>query len=81
MLRRKLSLPYWSLSAYLKHKAKTAVQYIGNFEEAVAQAARKRGVDSVVCGHIHHAEIATSTAFCTATTATGWSPARPWLRT
>jgi UDP-2,3-diacylglucosamine pyrophosphatase LpxH len=42
---------------YLKHKAKTAVQYIGSFEEAVAQAARKRGVDTVVCGHIHHAEI------------------------
>jgi len=55
--RRKLNLPHWSLSMYLKHKAKTAVQYIGSFEEAVAQAARKRGVDTVVCGHIHHAEI------------------------
>ncbi len=55
--RRKLDLPHWSLAAYLKHKAKTAVQYIGSFEEAVAQAARKRGVDTVVCGHIHHAEI------------------------
>jgi UDP-2,3-diacylglucosamine pyrophosphatase LpxH len=41
----------------LKHKAKKAVQYIGSFEDAVAQAARKRGVDTVVCGHIHHAEI------------------------
>jgi UDP-2,3-diacylglucosamine pyrophosphatase LpxH len=56
-VRRKLNLPHWSLSMYLKHKAKTAVQYIGSFEEAVAQAARKRGVDTVVCGHIHHAEI------------------------
>jgi UDP-2,3-diacylglucosamine pyrophosphatase LpxH len=55
--RRKLNLPHWSLSMYLKHKAKTAVQYIGSFEEAVAQAARKRGVDTVVCGHIHRAEI------------------------
>jgi len=45
------------LSAYLKHKAKKAVQYIGSFEESVAQAARKRGVDTVVCGHIHHAEM------------------------
>jgi UDP-2,3-diacylglucosamine pyrophosphatase LpxH len=42
---------------YLKNKAKTAVQYIGSFEEAVAQAARKRGVDTVVCGHIHRAEM------------------------
>jgi UDP-2,3-diacylglucosamine pyrophosphatase LpxH len=55
--RRKLDLPHWSLSAYLKHKAKKAVQYIGSFEEAVAQAARKQGVDMVVCGHIHHAEV------------------------
>jgi UDP-2,3-diacylglucosamine pyrophosphatase LpxH len=56
-IRRKLDLPHWSLSSYLKHKAKKAVQYIGSFEESVAQAARKRGVDTVVCGHIHHAEM------------------------
>ncbi len=56
-VRRLFKLPRWSLSAYLKNKAKTAVQYIGSFEEAVAQAARKRGVDTVVCGHIHRAEV------------------------
>jgi UDP-2,3-diacylglucosamine pyrophosphatase LpxH len=56
-VRRKLDLPHWSLSSYLKNKAKKAVQYIGSFEESVAQAARKRGVDTVVCGHIHHAEM------------------------
>jgi UDP-2,3-diacylglucosamine pyrophosphatase LpxH len=55
--RRLFALPHWSLSAYLKGKAKTAVQYIGSFEDAVAQAARKRGVDTVVCGHIHRAEM------------------------
>jgi UDP-2,3-diacylglucosamine pyrophosphatase LpxH len=56
-VRRKFNLPHWSLSSYLKQKAKKAVQYIGSFEEAVAQAARKRGVRTVVCGHIHHAEV------------------------
>ena len=56
-IRRGFGLPHWSLAAYLKHKAKRAVEYIGSFEEAVALAARKRGVDTVVCGHIHHAEI------------------------
>ncbi len=56
-VRRLFNLPHWSLSAYLKHKAKSAVQYIGSFEDAVAQAARKAGVDAVVCGHIHRAEI------------------------
>jgi UDP-2,3-diacylglucosamine pyrophosphatase LpxH len=55
-VRRKLDLPYWSLSAYLKHKVKTAVEFVSRYEEAVARAAQERGVDGVVCGHIHHAE-------------------------
>jgi UDP-2,3-diacylglucosamine pyrophosphatase LpxH len=57
--RRKLGLPYWSLSAYLQHKVKNAVQFIADYETAVANEARHRGVDGVVCGHIHHAEIRT----------------------
>ena len=52
-------LPYWSLSAWLKHKVKNAVEYICRFEEIVAEQALARGVDGVVCGHIHHAEIRT----------------------
>jgi len=56
-LRRRFGLPYWSLSSWLKHKVKNAVEYISRFEEIVAQEAQKRGVDGVVCGHIHHAEI------------------------
>ena len=56
-VRKQLGLPYWSLSAWLKHKVKNAVEYISRFEEAVAEEAAKRGVDGVVCGHIHHAEI------------------------
>jgi UDP-2,3-diacylglucosamine pyrophosphatase LpxH len=55
--RRLFDLPHWSLSAYLKSRTKKACQYIGSFEESVAQAARKRGVDAVVCGHIHRAEM------------------------
>lgn len=56
-LRRKLGFGYWSLSAYLKHRVKNAVQFIGNFEEAVVAEAKKQGVDGVVCGHIHTAEM------------------------
>jgi UDP-2,3-diacylglucosamine pyrophosphatase LpxH len=56
-IRKALGLPYWSLSAWLKHKVKNAVEYISRYEETVAAEARKRGVDGVVCGHIHHAEI------------------------
>ncbi|ARJ66642.1 UDP-2,3-diacylglucosamine hydrolase [Magnetospirillum sp. ME-1] len=54
--RRALGFPYWSLSAYLKHKVKNAVQYIASFEDAMAEEARRHGADGVVCGHIHHAE-------------------------
>ena len=57
LLRRQFKLPYWSLSAYLKKRVKNAVQFVCDFEEAVAHAAREQGVDGVVCGHIHCAEI------------------------
>jgi UDP-2,3-diacylglucosamine pyrophosphatase LpxH len=56
-IRKAFGLPYWSLSAWLKHKVKNAVEYISRYEELVAAEARTRGVDGVVCGHIHHAEI------------------------
>ena len=55
--RRRLGRPYWSLSAWLKLRVKNAVSYIGSFEHAVTEDARKRGYDGVVCGHIHHAEM------------------------
>ena len=54
-VRRWLGMPYWSLSAYLKHKVKRAVNYIGEFELALAQEARRNGAQGVICGHIHHA--------------------------
>ncbi|MEN9721829.1 MAG: UDP-2,3-diacylglucosamine hydrolase [Pseudomonadota bacterium] len=56
-LRARLGLPYWSLSAYLKLKVKKAVNFISDFEVAVANEARKRGYQGAICGHIHHAEI------------------------
>ncbi len=58
-LRGRLGLPYWSLSAYLKSKVKKALNYVTDFEVAVARETRKRGHDGVVCGHIHRAEMRT----------------------
>ena len=57
MARRRLGLPYWSLSKHAKHKVKNAVEFISRFEEVVAHEARLRQVDGVVCGHIHTAEM------------------------
>ena len=54
---RRMGLNYWSLSAYLKNRVKNALQFIENFEGAVAEEARRRGVDGVICGHIHKAEM------------------------
>ena len=54
-IRRRLGLGFWSLSAYLKYRVKSAVSFIGAFEEAVAAEARRHGADGVICGHIHHA--------------------------
>ena len=58
-VRKKMGLPYWSLSSELKKRVKNAVQFISSFEQAVANAAIERGADGVVCGHIHTAEIRT----------------------
>jgi UDP-2,3-diacylglucosamine pyrophosphatase LpxH len=56
-VRRRLGLPYWSLSAWLKLQVKEAVKAIDRFESALAAEANRRGFDGVVCGHIHHAEM------------------------
>lgn len=58
LARRLFGLPYWSLASYLKHKIGNAVKYIDRFEHAAAHAAQRRGMDGVVCGHIHRAAIA-----------------------
>ncbi|RVT39878.1 UDP-2,3-diacylglucosamine diphosphatase [Sphingobium algorifonticola] len=56
-VRNWFDLPYWSLSKMAKHKVKNAVEFISKFEEVVAHEAGARGVDGVVCGHIHNAEV------------------------
>lgn len=58
-MRRRMGLPYWSFSAWSKQKVKTAVNFIGAFQDAVASDARKHGVDIVLCGHIHQPAVET----------------------
>jgi UDP-2,3-diacylglucosamine pyrophosphatase LpxH len=54
-VRRHLGLGYWSLSAYLKGRVKQAVSFIGAYEHAVAEEARRQHVGGIICGHIHQA--------------------------
>lgn len=57
IVRRRMGFSYWSLSAYLKHRTKKAVEFISRYEAALAEEARRRQVDGVICGHIHTAEM------------------------
>lgn len=57
-LRRTLHIRgYWSLAGYVKRKVKSALSFICDFEDSVIHAVRERGLDGVVCGHIHSAAI------------------------
>lgn len=52
-VRRMRGLPYWSLADAVKHRITTARTYIERYEHIVAEEAADRGVDVVICGHIH----------------------------
>lgn len=56
-IRHRLGFGYFSLSKYLKHRVKKAVDFIFEFEKNLAVYCRKKGYDGVICGHIHTAEI------------------------
>ena len=57
-LRRLLRRPgYWSLAGYAKSRVKSAVSFVFDFEDSLIHAVRERGLDGVICGHIHCAAI------------------------
>lgn len=56
-IRSTLGLTYHSLSASIKHRVKTAVNYVGNFEETIVEEAQSKKIDGLICGHIHQAAV------------------------
>jgi UDP-2,3-diacylglucosamine pyrophosphatase LpxH len=50
-------LPYYSLSQIIKQKVKMAVNYVNDFENELADLAKAKGCDGIICGHIHQAAI------------------------
>ncbi|MER2519404.1 MAG: UDP-2,3-diacylglucosamine diphosphatase [Bdellovibrionales bacterium] len=56
-VRQNMGFPYWSLSAWLKHKVKNAVDHIGDYENFIVERAGHHRATGVVCGHIHYADI------------------------
>jgi len=59
-VRRRLGWPYWSLSGAIKRRVKRAIEFLSRFESAVIQEAQRRGVDGVVCGHVHQPAMRTT---------------------
>jgi len=57
LIRRKLGLRYWSLADFLKRQSGAAERYIERFVRAGLDDARRRGLDGIVCGHIHRADL------------------------
>lgn len=56
-VRRRFGYRYWSLSDWIKRQVPDAERYISRFEAAAAGEAARRGLDGVVCGHIHRAAL------------------------
>ncbi len=56
-VRRRLGKRYWSLADFLKRKSTAAEQYIERFIHAGLVDAKQRGLDGIICGHIHRADM------------------------
>lgn len=58
-MRARLGLRYWSLAQFIKSQSSLAERYIERYTQAAVAAARERGLDGVICGHIHRAALET----------------------
>ena len=47
---------YFSLSKRIKAKVKSAVSFVGRYEELLQELARHKKCDGIICGHIHTPE-------------------------
>jgi len=56
-VRQRFGLRYWSLAEFLKRQSGAAERYIARFVQAGLDDARRRGLDGIVCGHIHRASL------------------------
>ncbi|MEM8678056.1 MAG: UDP-2,3-diacylglucosamine diphosphatase [Planctomycetota bacterium] len=52
-IRKRCGKPYWSLAGATKRRVKHAIDFLSRFEETLVSEARRRGVDGVICGHVH----------------------------
>jgi len=56
-VRSFFNMAQWSLSSYLKHTVKESVNFIGDYEETLTGYVKSKGLNGIICGHIHYANI------------------------
>lgn len=56
-VRMLLGLRRWSLVTWLKSRVGNAMAYVRRYELAAAHAAAARGLDGIICGHIHRPNV------------------------
>jgi UDP-2,3-diacylglucosamine pyrophosphatase LpxH len=56
-MRRRFGMRYWSLAEFLKRQSEVAERYIERYRQAGLAEASRRGLDGIVCGHIHRAAL------------------------
>lgn len=56
-LRSAFGFRHWSLSKYLKHRAKVVTNVLHNFRTMLVKHAQENQCDAVIAGHIHTPEI------------------------
>lgn len=56
-VRSLFGMRYWSLSKWIKHNTKEAINFIYKFEGFVSDYCKRKGYDGIICGHIHTASI------------------------
>ena len=47
---------YYSVSKAIKARVKSAVNFVGEYEQQLQEFARKKSCDGIICGHIHTPE-------------------------
>jgi UDP-2,3-diacylglucosamine pyrophosphatase LpxH len=53
-IRHRMGFGYWSLSQFLKHRVKKAIDFMFQFEHNLANYCKKKGYDGVIFGHTHN---------------------------
>lgn len=51
--RRLRGKPFFSLSKLIKSRVKSAVSYVGKYEDQLQQFAARKNCEGIICGHIH----------------------------